>query len=87
MPFVGMFLGGILGAAQFSVMWGFIPEQLATNLNLNAFYWILLIVPLGTLYGTAISALIVRLRDLPDRRALFLTSWGVAIPLGFQAAL
>jgi MFS family permease len=79
-------LGGILGAAQLSVLSGLLVDHFNPQFVLVA-GWLLLIVPVGALAGVAIVAIALNTAGKSVPRAHLVVSWCLAVFHGFPIAM
>ncbi len=87
--FIALVCGGIVGAAQLTVMWGLISSLVSplSSSLMDMAGWIVLLVPSGALLGAAVAALLVRLEPSSEGWSSFRRAWGLATFSGFPVAL
>ena len=86
MSFIALIFGGVIGAAQLTVMAGLASSLIQSNV-MDAAGWLLLLVPIGALLGVAAAAFLVRFKPSLEGWSPFFGAWALAIFFGFPAAV
>ncbi len=82
-PLLPLLLGGVLGAAQATVMWGLTNSDFIDEAG-----WVLLIAPLGAFFGVLVAAQFVGFKVAAKGNWVkFCAVWCLAFIVGFPVAL